>query len=455
MKKTDNRQIRTRGQNKGIRKVCGCPRRSWAKCSHPWHFNYKVRGGQSYRFSVDGEAGERIASKTEAEALADSWRTAIREGTFRRRTDQASHGEHVHHVPDVVTLETFGGIYAERLGTPISQNHRACFKQFIAFTAPNTEIRYGSRALTAFTEDDLETFVGHLRSKGFAESTINKYVQMVKALFKWATKKGYLTRNPAADSDVLTRRKHAQRERRLEPDEEARLLAHAGPHLYRLIVAALESCCRKGELLWLTWRDVNLDRREMMIRAERTKTRTGRVLPLSARLVAVLTHAATDPAGHPFGPDRFVFGDAIGRRVRDVKRAWETCVLKAHGHMPTWRRNDLSPESRQAYDAIDLHFHDLRHEAGSRLLEAGWPLHTVAHMLGHANISQTSTYLNATKVGLQEAMQRLDVSRAVSTGGESGGGKPPRCNPVANDGANRPGASVQRTDTDGAQVTVN
>ena len=45
--------------------------------------------------------------------------------------------------------------------------------------------------------------------------------------------------------------------------------------------------------------------------------------------------------------------------------------------------------------AIDLHLHDLRHEAGSRLLEAGWPLHEVQHMLGHANIEQTSTYLNA------------------------------------------------------------
>jgi Phage integrase family len=60
----------------------------------------------------------------------------------------------------------------------------------------------------------------------------------------------------------------------------------------------------------------------------------------------------------------------------------------------------------------NLTFHDLRHEAGSRLLEAGWPLHNVAHMLGHANIAQTSTYLNATRVGLQDAMRRLDASRS-------------------------------------------
>ena len=67
---------------------------------------------------------------------------------------------------------------------------------------------------------------------------------------------------------------------------------------------------------------------------------------------------------------------------------------------------------------IDLTFHDLRHEAGSRFLEAGRPFHSVAHGLGHANISQTSTYLNATRVGLQDAMRRLDASRCKSVANE-------------------------------------
>jgi integrase len=63
--------------------------------------------------------------------------------------------------------------------------------------------------------------------------------------------------------------------------------------------------------------------------------------------------------------------------------------------------------SRQALEAIDLTFHHLRHESGSRLLEAGWPLHNLSHLLGHASIAQTSTYLNATRVGLQDAMPSL------------------------------------------------
>jgi integrase len=58
----------------------------------------------------------------------------------------------------------------------------------------------------------------------------------------------------------------------------------------------------------------------------------------------------------------------------------------------------LARESRTALRAIDLYFHDLRHEAGSRMLEAGWPLHHVQRMLGHADVKQTATYLNAERV---------------------------------------------------------
>jgi integrase len=131
-----------------------------------------------------------------------------------------------------------------------------------------------------------------------------------------------------------------------------------------------------------------------------------------------------------------------GSKHRDVKRAWVTCVLKAHGHAPSWTRgNALSAASQAAYGAINLTFHDLRHEAGSRLLEGGWPLHEVAHMLGHANVAQTSTYLNATRVGLQDSMRRLDEAR--------------RCNPVASEGRRERAPFCNGEDPNQQQPTVN
>src|SRR5687767_7776258 len=123
-------QIRKRHHNRGLRKICDCPRRTWAKCPHSWHFSFKPKGGQRYRFSVDSEEGKHIEAKTDAEALADTWRSQIRAGTFRRRPEAPVTPAPS---PDVVTLARFGDIYAERVGKPVSANHQACFKQFCAF----------------------------------------------------------------------------------------------------------------------------------------------------------------------------------------------------------------------------------------------------------------------------------------------------------------------------------
>ena len=218
-------------------------------------------------------------------------------------------------------------------------------------------------------------------------------------------------------------------------DERVRqkLLQSAEPHLQALIVAALETCCRQAELLTLRWGDVSLGRGEIVIRAEHAKDRENRIIPISIRLRKVLEARRDSPAGVPFPPSGHVFGNEVGEPVGSVRRAWQTAVLRAHGHKPAWvwrkktAPNDkgttrLSPESEAAYRAINLHFHDLRHEGGSRLLEGGWPVHHVQHMLGHASLQQTSTYLNATLRGLHASMQQFDQSR-------------PACKPLAKEPA--------------------
>lgn len=66
----------------------------------------------------------------------------------------------------------------------------------------------------------------------------------------------------------------------------------------------------------------------------------------------------------------YVFGNAIGERIKtDIKTAWQGACERAK--------------------IANLHFHDLRHEAGSRKLEAGWPLHAVSRWLGHTKLSTT------------------------------------------------------------------
>jgi hypothetical protein len=84
--------------------------------------------------------------------------------------------------------------------------------------------------------------------------------------------------------------------------EERRLLAVASPASQRLIVGALETAMRRGELLQLRWADVDLTRRTITVKAATSKTRASRVIPVSARLAGILEMGRTDPTGRDYEP---------------------------------------------------------------------------------------------------------------------------------------------------------
>jgi integrase len=384
--------------------------------------------------SLDVELRRHIGSKTEAEVEAATIRAAILEGTFERAADRAAREARQAACGPAtaagVALETFAELYVDRASKASGKTSWAkdagMFDRFCAYGVTNGR-PLGQSPLSSITEDAIEAFFASLSE--LAASTRNKYVQLLKASFRWAVKKGYLAHSPISDDSTLKRTKPAQRRRRVSPEEEKALLDAASPErmasgplkhyaglrLQWLIIAAIETGCRLGELLALQWGDVDWSKRTVLVRAEERgarKSGRSRLLPMSVRLSATLDMAKTDPAGRHYPPSAYVFGK-LGARVREIKKAWETCVLRAHGHEPEWtkRTHGLTAQSRAAFRAINLHFHDLRHEAGCRWLEAGWPIHHVQEMLGHTNLSQTSTYLHAAERGLQESMQRYDAAR--------------------------------------------
>jgi integrase len=147
-------------------------------------------------------------------------------------------------------------------------------------------------------------------------------------------------------------------------------------------------------------------RRSVSCRHRKTKAKRDRRVPVSAVLRPVLEARRLDPAGEPIAPDGYAFGDAIGRRRRSIKTAWRLCCRRAK--------------------LVDLHFHDLRREAGSRWMDAGVPLATIQRWLGHANIAQTSTYLGASPGGDESDMRVYEerVGRLINVRhhGSSGSG---------------------------------
>ena len=330
-----------RHHNHGLRKRCRCKWKDWPKCRHEWYFDFKPRGGSRYRFSLDAELGRHVTSKTEAQQEAAAIRTAILAGTFVRAADRRKLAAAVPARADAITLKKFAQVYLERhaktCGKKTWKNDEGMLNRLGAFVQPLPDEAepFGDKQLAAITEDDIELFLAHLRHQNRAASTRNKYVQLCKAMFRWGVRKGYLTRNPIVDSETIRREKMAQRKRRLQadvfdnkgqlvrPGEERRLLKHAPGHLQRLIIAAIETGCRRGELLNLTWADVNLNAHELRIRAEHAKDGEQRILPISSRLAAVLEMVRTNPAGCEYPASAFVFGE-LGCRLKTIKKAWET-----------------------------------------------------------------------------------------------------------------------------------
>ena len=225
--------------------------------------------------------------------------------------------------------------------------------------------------------------------------------------------------------NVVKLKKEERRSRRLDPGEDAQLLAACNATVRPIVEAALETACRRGELVSLQWKQVRLDaRQEIVLPAGKTKSRKERRVPITSRLKQILEIRRYDADGKEHAPDAFVFGDsATGQKLRTFRRGWSAAVLKANGHKPVYivkdvggrkvRTGVLTIECRAALKKINLHFHDLRREAASRWLDSGViPLSTIQMWLGHANISQTSTYLQSQLVGQNDLMRRFEERQA-------------------------------------------
>ena len=341
----------------------------------------------SHRLSLDRECGRHIDSKTEAEREADRLRGEIRDGVFGTA------------VVPTLSFRQFAAVWRERRGSQLANPHydRYRLERINGFTLPATSPpqTFGDKPLEGITTDDIEAFRDARKAAGRSAVTVNHDLKLLRKMFNWGIRKGYVERTPfkIGTEPAITLEKEIPRSRRFETDEdEQRLLNAANPQLRAVIIAILDTACRPGEILSLQWKDVNPERRELTIRAVKAKTRTARMIPISSRLAAVLEMRRLDPAGKPFSPDAYPFGNAVGEESTSVRTAWEN--------------------ARDAAGLPGFQLRDLRHEAGSRFDEAGVPVNHVSKLLGHASLATTTRYLNTTRRELHRVMDQFEAHRA-------------------------------------------
>lgn len=422
--------------NDGVKKRCDCRRKNWPTCPHPWHFSFHYNGVE-HRYSLDKIARARNepppTTKNEAVTWRDRLRAEIRAGKFVDPDAPSS-------APVVDTRLTFGDVcekYLDRhVRTPTRRPRaRREMETLIAMgrraeipAANGTTARLEQKPIDVITKADIEAVRSWRRqeqatgtsrpgSKG-GEVGTNRLLSRLRHVFSWAIAEGHIADTPFKRGPVTVLKLESSvegaRTRRLEAGCQAALLQRADAHLRAVLVAALTTGCRMGELLSLQWAQIRRDEkgeaRYIILPATKTKTAEARVIPIGPRLRAELEMRRHAPDGREHPPSAYVFGNETGERVAGIRRQWEDAVLLAHGHTPARTRGKLTAETQAAYHAIDLHVHDLRREFACSLLESGAALHDVQAFLGHANITTTSRYLQSAPVRLEQALTRMEAA---------------------------------------------
>jgi integrase len=198
-------------------------------------------------------------------------------------------------------------------------------------------VAFGAWLVSDVTTDTIEQYAEARRGSGVP--AMNRDLALLRSMFNWAVRMGTIERTPfkRGTETVVRLTREVQRSRRLELGEDERLLAASAGHLRAVVEAALETGCRKGELLSLQWSQVrSTPKAEIFLPAGKTKTRRDRRIPISARLQSILGMRRLGPDGQEHAPTAYVFGNEVGEQVVTFKRAWERAVLKAHGRKPAY-----------------------------------------------------------------------------------------------------------------------
>ena len=266
----------------------------------------------------------------------------------------------------------------------------------------------GDRPAHAVTTREVEQLLAAIARTGVSPSTVNRARSVISAVYSYGMRPSVfaLEANPPKHADrrsepdplhlafyspeqvealaqAMAAGAHRERARmRLSPDEITARAADDSQDAEIVRIAAFAGL-RRGELVTLRWRDVDLPARKLTVRrslsGERelssTKTRRSRDVPIPDQAEAAfsrLLHREDFTS-----PDDYVFVNRYGRRLDPsaLRRRYE--------------------RARNAAGLEPLRFHDLRHTYGSLLVAGGIDLVSVKAAMGHSRLSTTERYLHA------------------------------------------------------------
>jgi integrase len=251
------------------------------------------------------------------------------------------------------------------------------------------------RKIDSISADDITAWRDQLRKKGRTPQTANRYMDDLRSSMNYALEQGVIVTHPFDALPKKKRRLKTEDDKRVrylgqrddhenikdedgnKIGERARLLkaldtAGLPKYMASLVLLALHTGMRRGELFKLKWPDVDFRQRHIRLKAVNTKSNKTRYAYLND-VTDKLLREWRKGQENVLNIDGLVFPNPVtGKPLTTIKRAWKTVVTNAQ--------------------LQDFRLHDCRHDFASQLVTKGVPLYTVAELLGHSGVEITQRY---------------------------------------------------------------
>jgi integrase len=334
-----------------------------------------------------GHRYKRVArSKSEARALYYRIKAAIAEDRFSSQRPKPPA------LFDTV-LETYR--VAKRAEGKAVMASGIGFKRLLA--------EWSGRSADSITAAEVEAW-GNRLSREMSPASVDLHLALLRAILRRAARDGKVEAQkiPA----IVGLKKRNGRVRYLGEDEERLLIKALPAWLHALVMTAIHTGLRKGELLGLQWGDVDLHAGAITVREAKSGEIERAPLNQTVRRILSALREERMRRAKKTGDARALFGGYVfcaprGGRVCNLQRYWYPALKSAK--------------------ITDLHFHDLRHTFCSRLVMAGVDLYRVQKLARHQSPQMTMRYAHLSSGHLREAVETLDAPSAWSAVGQSVG----------------------------------
>jgi len=336
-----------------------------------WYAHFSLRG-KRYRIKLDAqnkEQAKKMAAEIEYQVLTEKYKflqnldsITLRELADRyleyAKTKKRSWDRDIVSLKNILNMVIDNKKLGDYLVDAIKVVH---IQKYQVLRKKELDERYAARGIA---EED----------RNYA--TCNRELACLRHIFNMGIEWEFLTRNPVA-SRVVRFDREKSRDRTLDDDELHRLLDVCSGHLLQIVIVALNTGMRLGEILGLKWENVKLDQGK--IEVKHTKTDEDRSIPINSRLRTLLALMPRKTG--------LLFLNREDGKIGTIKTAWSNALRKA--------------------GIADFRFHDLRHTVASRLARAKVPESVIAMILGHRRTTITSRYINPHWEEMVEAVEEL------------------------------------------------